>query len=168
MALARKIAADHGAPAVIQDDAFTAGLLHDVGKLILIANFPAEFTNVLKMSREQHVLPVDVEQEILGVTHAMLGGYLISLWGLPDPIVEAVLLHSVPFLTLERAFTPLAAVHIANQLDHELTWDEADFDLVKYDSEYLADLGLQESLPRWRDLAASMMNAKEELSHASA
>ncbi len=78
------------------DHAFLAGLLHDIGKLILMANLPQLYQDVLKKSEAGHLPLSDVETDVIGCNHAELGAYLLGLWGLPDPVVEAVAFHNRP------------------------------------------------------------------------
>src|SRR3989442_8211365 len=74
------------------DEAFTAGLLHDVGRLVLAARFKdAYWTAAAGADRAGSI--VDFEQETFGVHHAEVGGWLLEAWGLPPPIVEAARLH---------------------------------------------------------------------------
>ena len=87
--------AEHADPHMI-DHAFLAGLLHDVGVLILVANYADQYAEVLAQGRERGLSLVAAEQEMLGVTHAELGAYLLALWGLPQPIVEAIAFHHDP------------------------------------------------------------------------
>ncbi|HVU01489.1 MAG TPA: response regulator [Polyangiaceae bacterium] len=75
------------------DDAFTAGILHDIGQLVLASRAPARFAEALALS-ESHGVPLeDAEREILGTTHARVGAYLLGLWGVKESLVNAVLLH---------------------------------------------------------------------------
>ena len=72
------------------DEAFTAGLLHDVGRLILGARFKDAYWTA---GAEPVRSIVDVEQAAFGVQHAEVGGWLLEAWGLPPSIVEAARLH---------------------------------------------------------------------------
>jgi HD-like signal output (HDOD) protein len=78
------------------DHAFLAGLLHDIGKLILMANLPQLYQDVLRKVEAERVPLSDAEGDLLGCNHAELGAYLLGLWGLPDPVVEAVAFHHRP------------------------------------------------------------------------
>ena len=101
------------------NDAITAGILHDIGKLILITNQPEEYDGMYNNERNKSPLYL-MEREIMGVTHAEVGGYLLDLWGLPLSIVKAVAFHHEPSKTIEEnSFSPLIAVHLANALVHE-------------------------------------------------
>ena len=74
------------------DEAFTAGLLHDVGRLVLATRFKNAYWNAAAVAGEGRSI-VDVEQEAFGVHHAEVGGWLLEAWGLPPSIVEATRLH---------------------------------------------------------------------------
>jgi HD-like signal output (HDOD) protein len=111
----------------VMEQAFTAGALHDIGKLILAANLPAEYRKVGQRVCEQNVPLVEAECAAFGVTHADVGGYLLGVWGLPVPLVEAVALHHEsppsqrqPTDCGARPVTPLSAVRLANAQAHSL------------------------------------------------
>lgn len=93
--------------------AFTAGLMHDCGKLVLAHHQPTRYRELMCRSFSSHRLFDAAEREAMGFSHAIMGGYLMSLWGLPEPLIEAVLFHHHPSQCVVDGFTPLAAVHIA-------------------------------------------------------
>ena len=83
-------------PADRRLDAFTAGMLHDVGRLALAASAPALFRRV-NAEHEARGVPIAViEREILEATHADLGAYLLQMWGLPLTLIEPVARHHDP------------------------------------------------------------------------
>ncbi len=96
------------------DDAFTAGLLHDIGQIILATKKTEEFGEALRMAQENGKLLIDAEKELFGATHAEVGGYLMELWGLPDTITEAITFHSIPSGCEEEDFSVVTALHVAN------------------------------------------------------
>lgn len=75
------------------DSAFTAGLLHDVGRLILATFNPAFYAELVSESERKSVALTQLEIREFGITHAQVGAYLLNLWGLPRGIVEAVAFH---------------------------------------------------------------------------
>ena len=79
------------------------------------------------------------ERAAFQATHAEVGAYLLDLWGLPLPLVEAVALHHEPARASEPVFSPLTAVHIANVLEQEVSSVDAPGGL---DSNYLDRLNL--------------------------
>ena len=95
-AMAKGIARAEQAPPKSIDHAFMAGMLHDVGKLILAANIPDPYHAALAMAKQKAMPPQDAERMFLGATHAEVGAYLLGLWGLPDSIVIATALHHRP------------------------------------------------------------------------
>ena len=66
-----------------------AGYLHDIGKLILASNFPSEDDQVIVATGGRTQAVLEAEQKTFGANHADIGGYLLGLWGLPVPVVEA-------------------------------------------------------------------------------
>jgi len=106
---------------VAKDDAFIAGCLHEVGLLILASHFGKRLHRIVTQVRKQGCDLRTAEQNVLHITHAELGGYLLGLWGLPYSIVEAVTNHHDPEgRSAPRHFDVLCAVHVANQLANEL------------------------------------------------
>jgi len=150
-ARAKLIAKLEDADAKLCDACFVAGMLHDTGKLVLAANYPQEYARVTQLVREKHLPDHAVEKEIFGADHAGVGGYLLGLWGLPVPVVEAIALHHSPRQTNTPHFSALTAVHAANVLEHERT--AADDGAVGHelDSNYLAALGLTHRVAAWRE-----------------
>ncbi|WP_035272466.1 response regulator [Desulfonatronum thiodismutans] len=114
--LAKRICAIESAAKDVQEDAFLAGILHDVGKLIFAVNCPVLYDEILEMISSRHLSLASVEQDALGASHAQLGAYLLGLWGMADPVVEAIAFHHHPALSATSQFTPLTALHAADSL----------------------------------------------------
>jgi HD-like signal output (HDOD) protein/CheY-like chemotaxis protein len=128
------------------DSAFTAGLLHDIGKLVLACSMPGKYQLVLLKLDSRGGDASSLEQEIFGCTHGQIGAYLMGLWGLPDMIVETVGWHHIPAQLRPIAFCPLLAVHAANRFQHgRAVPDEKDPDTRKL----LEDLNLLPQIPLW-------------------
>lgn len=149
-----------------QHEAFIAGMLHDIGTLLFVTQLPKELTLILAAC-EGGKGRLQAEAEVAGVTHADLGGYLLGIWGLPFPIVEAALHHHRPQEVPQTGFDTLAAVYLADALSHEVTQDsvpQAAEDEV--DLPYLQRLGVtKEKVDEWRTLARSQA---EEMGLATA
>ena len=79
------------------DEAFVAGVLHDIGKLILIEYFYDEFVEALTLAADKEIAIVDAEEQVLGVSHADVGGWLAEKWNLPPHLVNAIAYHHRPF-----------------------------------------------------------------------
>ncbi len=76
-----------------QEVAFTAGLLHDIGKLVMAAYFEDDFRRVLGFRDEQDCLLMEAEQNILGFDHAVIGARVARHWKLPEAVVNAIAYH---------------------------------------------------------------------------
>jgi putative nucleotidyltransferase with HDIG domain len=112
--LAKTIAEEEEASREIVEDSFTAGLMHDIGKLMLACRLPERHAEAVNMARREAIPLWLAEQQILSMTHAEAGAYLLGLWGLPDSLVEAVAYHHRPAESGNNAFCALTAVHAAN------------------------------------------------------
>jgi putative nucleotidyltransferase with HDIG domain len=147
--IARRLAAHHLEDALMAEQAFCAGLLHDIGKIILADNLPAEYAAVLKESLETHTaLPV-VEQQHFQASHAEVGAYLLALWGLPLPLAPAVARHHHPQGCDTGQLCLAGVLHLANALDYAVTVQPAGTP-NPLDPEYLTSVGLDHQFQTWR------------------
>ncbi len=157
-ALARCIARQQGANQHIADMAFTAGILHDVGKLIMIANLSEQYQWALALAQKQHISLLGAEKHIFNTTHAIVGAYLLNLWGLPHPIVEAVAYHHTPADSVSRQFSPLTAVHVANAWAYQAETLPLQYSLSEIDPAYIGDLNLIDQLPVWQTACQNLLD----------
>lgn len=94
------------------DDAYLGGLLHDIGKIILL-----EKTNGIKIEKD---LGFDsYEQNFKNIMHADVGAYLLGLWGLPNSIVETVAFHHSNISAQNPKITPINLVNLANRISKD-------------------------------------------------
>jgi HD-like signal output (HDOD) protein/ActR/RegA family two-component response regulator len=77
----------------------SAGLLHNIGVVLLLNIFPKKYIEIFHRVEKEKSNLLQIEQEVLNVTHQQAGGYLLKWWELPYPIVEAALYHHTPFAT---------------------------------------------------------------------
>jgi len=146
---AKRISKLEGQEAKAVEEAFTAGMLHDIGKLVLAVNLPDEYTEVTRLAHTGLELPL-AEHQIFGANHADVGGYLIGLWGLPVPVVEAVALHHAPSRATQPIFSPLTSVHAANVLEWERPNAANGVPAPHFDDKYLGLVGVSSRLEVWR------------------
>jgi len=99
------------------EGAFTAGLLHDVGKLLITVAMPSQFETLYGIYKAGGDTANDCEMEVFGVTHAEISGAILERWKLPKPIEEAVAYHHTP--NLANGGKPHLA-HVIEASDHYL------------------------------------------------
>jgi putative nucleotidyltransferase with HDIG domain len=93
---ARRLAVEiHLAPV---EEAFIAGLLHDIGKTVLSTYMEIAFDDVMQLVREERVPFAEAEQRLLGFDHAELGARVAQTWNFPPELVEAIRYHHTPAL----------------------------------------------------------------------
>ena len=99
--------------------AFSAGLLHDIGKLILDLSDHQLYAGVLERAKDGLRSLIDIEREVIGTTHADIGRSVLEKWGLPGIYVESVWCHHAPVLVIdEDQYRISGVIHIANILTH--------------------------------------------------
>lgn len=131
------------------DVASMAGILHDAGKMVLISSFPEEYWKAILESRSRYFPVYGSERLALQASHAELGGYLLDLWGLPSPIIEAVTYHHEPWLCSQSAFSVTDAVYVANWIDHQRQNSLADGWTEAMNDEYLQSFGVAGQMDSW-------------------
>jgi hypothetical protein len=139
-------------------DGFAAGLLHRIGQIVMTTSLPNEYGLVIKAAGAKDHPLHEEELNQLGITSNQVGAYLLGLWGMPLPLVEAAALYPTPSLTSSSDFTLLTAVHVANVLSSEEENLGNDLPLPKMDREYLSRLGLPWKTDAWRKLLDSPKN----------
>jgi len=101
------------------DVAYTAGLLHDIGQLLLFAFAPAAYAGVQRLRIDRDIDIVDAEREVLGVDHAQVGGALARRWKMPEDVADAIAAHHASADSgPENEMAD--AVHVAEVLSHAL------------------------------------------------
>jgi HD-like signal output (HDOD) protein len=152
--LAKQLASAEGLCRETIDNTFIAGVLHDVGKVVLADNFGREYTLLCHQAKAQQTSILKLEIEQYGTSHADVGGYLLSLWGLPQELIEAVAFHHDPSNSADERFSPLTAVHVANAL--AASHGESEFtELPEVDLEYLAAIAVSDRFDDWHRLVAT-------------
>jgi putative nucleotidyltransferase with HDIG domain len=99
----------------LSSEAYAAGLLHDIGKVVLRQTDPERFQAVVAMVQEQGEAMEVVERGLFGSGHAEVGAWLAERWGLPADLVEAIACHHTPEAAT-RNVELAALVHVANSL----------------------------------------------------
>jgi len=148
---ARHIAEFEKADRQLVEDCFTAGLLHDAGKLILASAMENKYHQVLEVVRKDGQKLIPAETDMLGCSHAEIAAYLLGLWGLPEPVIDAVGWHHAPCGSIQTGFSATVAIHVATVLHEQLHpfWMQ---DGLSLDLEYLNENGLAGREQMWNNL----------------
>lgn len=156
-ALARKIAIEEGLPAKKCDQVVMAGMLHNIGKLVLADQYPERYAKVIATVKKNRESYQAAEIEEFGISHEVVGGYLLGLWGLPDNIVEAVAFHHTPGNSAACEFTVLTCVYLATCLIHACERELDEIELMGYlDMEYISKLSLNGKINKWKHIAQEL------------
>jgi len=147
--LARRLCEFEEADRATTDEAFIAGLLHDVGKLVMAANHPAQLEDNIRQARQKRLSLWEQEYQVYNASHAELGGYLLGAWGLPSGVVDAVAFHHRPGHARHQKFSALTAVHVANTIGKKGPSD-CGLNPQPVSLEYLRGLDLAERAEGWK------------------
>jgi HD-like signal output (HDOD) protein/CheY-like chemotaxis protein len=127
---------------------YSAGLLHEIGWIVLASNYADRFESLCSMLNKDFGCS-DPERDIFGGTHQLVGAYLLGLWGLPDSIVEAVA-GRCGSSGDRTVFSPTIAVHVAERWDREWHGSFPFTEDRPIAEDLLSRSGAQEQLPKWQ------------------
>jgi len=130
-----------------------AALLHDVGKLVIAERTPEHFARAMAQAEVENHPLFEIEEKLTQISHAEVGAYLLSVWGLPYSIVEAVAHHHHPRRVPSSGLDSIAVIYFSNLLAHEIEAAEAGTEPPILDLEYLERCGATDRLAVWRKLA---------------
>ena len=153
--IAKKIAIKEGKDQKFVEDCFTASIIHDIGKIVLlnIKDYQIQIQNAMKSHKMNYY---EAEYSLFQSTHSEIGAYLLGIWGLPDEIVEAVCFHHTPLKSNFKEFSTLTVVHVANafvnlpQDQIQLINDKNLFDSISLlDKDYIKKLNCENKVYEW-------------------
>ena len=151
--LSARIAAGISQSTKVNSAVVLAALLHDVGKLVIAERTPAHFARVLVQSQEEGKPFHEVEESLTAISHAEVGAYLLSLWGLPYSLVEAVAHHHHPRRVPQVGIDMILVVYVANILAQERAALVGGPPALPLDMELLEESRAATFLPEWRKIA---------------
>ncbi len=130
------------------EGAFIAGLLHDLGKLLIAIALPTEYGAIRGLAESGARSFLECETEVIGVTHADLSGMALGRWNLPAPIQRAVTFHHAPELAAHGQLHLSHVVQAADQLANELGHSTVPMPVqVPLSGEILEGLGIGARVP---------------------
>jgi putative nucleotidyltransferase with HDIG domain len=113
-----------------QDHAFISGLLHDIGKLVLVSRFPDQYSEVIAYRTEHDCTVLEAERKVVILDHAIVGQALAEFWKFPVVIQKAIGNHHAP-MTQDLGGMP-SVIHVADAIAHALDLMGCEDDLVPF------------------------------------
>jgi HD-like signal output (HDOD) protein/CheY-like chemotaxis protein len=160
-ALAQRIAMLETRKKTLAEEAFTTGLIHDVGKIVLLSELPNEYRRVIQELDGSPESFYEMEMKHLGCTHGQVGAYLMSVWGLPLSMVRAVEFHRRPSEIGAQDFSSLAAVHCADVIVSAADSAFVNRDIT-LDTEFVQALGVAGKMAEWSQIHEERQRAVSE------
>jgi HD-like signal output (HDOD) protein len=156
--LAQKLPVDYA------EEAFAAGLFHDLGWLLVVLGCPEEFKQASRAIQQSDPASAPGESEILGISHGELSAQALAIWNLPEPIQNAVRYHAKPEEDPAAGSAMVPLSRIVNMADQCVRRMECPLSLVENDRDFSAELPdslsepLAETLPEFE---AEFSNLKQ-------
>lgn len=157
--LAKMIAESETAEKEIIDNSLIAGVLHDIGKLILVSRLESRYSDAVSLARQEHITLHQAEKILFKATHCDMGAYLTGLWGFNSDIVEAIGFHH-QLGDAAGSFSPTLAVHIANVMYYRFNQDRIIGAMPEFNEDYLLQIGLGDKLRKWHELCFAYMERR--------
>ncbi len=157
---ARMIAKSENADAKIIEQAFLAGLLHEMGSMVLAANAPDNYLRACKLLKQGEMDIWCAEKQIFNTTHAEIGAYVLGLWGIDIDVVTAIAYHHNPAQFPDVKFSALTAVYVASTCLSITTETTGNYSseqalFTEEGMAYLDNIGMTEHLPDWLALCSA-------------
>lgn len=132
------------------NEGFVAGLLHDIGRIVLDQYFPDEFREIVALAETQKISLLDAERKVLGVTHGDIGYWVTEKWKLPSMLTDSILFHHSPF-SCRESYVLTSIIHVADVISKAFgnymkgesvpsPKDESAFRLLNLDSDKVMNL----------------------------
>ncbi len=102
----------------LKEIAYTAGLLHDIGKLIFLTTIPGILDRIESLSEARNISTNQIERLALGITHGEIGSRITEKWNFPNVLVSAIAYHHNPVLAREEDKALVFLIYLANELSH--------------------------------------------------
>jgi HD-like signal output (HDOD) protein len=136
------------------EEAFLAGLMHEIGRFILIDNFPMAFQTACDSARQTRSPLAAGLRETLQATPSQVGAYVLELWGLPNRVVDAIGALDNPAEGQTDGMTLRAALYIADHIASG-KFPADGFPVEEWNKDYLKSAGCEDQIPAWEEFFTS-------------
>lgn len=151
--LAQRLCREKELRGKISEDAFLAGLLHEVGRFILIDNFPAEYQSACEAARQSNTPLAPHLKEVFRAAPLQISAYILELWGLPPAVVDCIASMDKPEANEASSFCLVSALYVANRIASQ-KFPADPYGLEEWNTGYLRAIGCEQEIPAWEKLAA--------------
>jgi len=97
---------------------YVLGVLHDIGRLLMFLNIPDQMRKVIEMAEQEKISLYEAEKQIIGFSHAEMGGFLMEAWNLPGTFQTAINFSHDPSSTTPEYVTETSILHVADLISH--------------------------------------------------
>lgn len=160
-AFAKKIAQAETGNVQMINHTFIAGIMHDIGKLLLFSCLHDSYSQAVTMARKQYIPLHQAEQQVFNSDHANVGSYLVGLWGLPGSVIEAVAFHHQLDAYPNPSFCPAVAVHAADVIYYDLYPERSVGQPPRLNYSYLEQAGVRKRYAEWTGLCSELQACGE-------
>ncbi|HUU28617.1 MAG TPA: HDOD domain-containing protein [archaeon] len=142
------------------EEFFVAGLVHDIGKLVLALAVPAIFSKTIQVAKEKGLTSWDAESQIIGIDHAEVGSMLAQKWALRESLINSTRYHHYP---ADNQNQLTWVIHLANTYVNQKGYSNSDDSIYEKRNEGVYDyLGLSEN-----EIGTILESLPEEIEKAS-
>lgn len=160
---AKAIAVSESENKTIHEEAFMAGMLHDIGKLVLAAGLPEKYKEIVQLCKDEKISCYESETRIFGVGHAEVGGYLLGLWGIPGPVMESITYHHRISIYPSNQFDGLTALYAADFFINKINPCENFQDITtELDEKHFISTGTIQNLKKWEMICRNEVEKHHE------
>lgn len=159
---AKKISMNSTEDLDLINNSFIAGLLHDIGRLLLLSTMTEDYLTLVEKALEGEEQLLNLEQATYMASHAEIGAYLASLWGFPGSVVEAVGFHHNLNNYPGKSFTTALAVHIADYFYYQHCTDRFIGNPPQLNIGYIETVGFSDRIESWSDICKGIIDTATE------
>lgn len=157
-ALAKKIAENETEDQDVINNSFLAGILHDIGKLVLVSLLPDQYREVKRIAKSESIPLREAEIKVFKGTHSAVGAYLIGLWGFTSPVMEAIGFHHRIAEYPAEVFSPAHAVHVADKIYYRNRPEESSGEPLEVNEAVFALTGGLDKTEEWVKLCLTFFD----------
>lgn len=144
------------------NNCFLAGMLHDIGRLLLLSHMSDTYLPLVEKVREEETELNQEERSHCSATHGEIGAYLIGLWGFSGEILEAIAYHNNLAASMATTFSAAVAVHAADFFYYRNYPENALGKPPVLDEEHIAKLGFSDEIETWAEVCAAILERDDD------